>query len=91
MATYKIIVPKAGSMDETGNMVGLYKAGEIINVAEEWQQKVMDAFTLNGWAMEIKTVQPDVTITTEATITLSPDKKSPKQKKRRPRKASIGL
>jgi hypothetical protein len=91
MATYKIIVPKVGSMDETGNTVGLYKAGEIINVAGEWQQKVMDAFTLNGWAMEIKTVQPDVTVTTEATITLSPDKKPPKPKKRRPRKVSIGL
>jgi hypothetical protein len=91
VATYKIIVPKVGAMDETGNTVGLYKAGEIINVAGEWQQKVMDAFTLNGWAMEIKTVQPDVTVTTEATITLSPDKKSPKPKKGRPRKVSIGL
>jgi hypothetical protein len=31
MATYKIIVPKVGAMDATGNTVGLYKAGEIVN------------------------------------------------------------
>ncbi len=91
MATYKIIVPKAGSMDETGNTVGLYQAGEIINVTEEWQQKVMDAFTLNGWAMEVKTVQPDVTATTKATITLSTIDDPPKPKRGRPKKITIDL
>jgi len=91
MATYKIIVPKVGAMDETGNTVGLYKAGEIINVAGEWQQKVMDAFSSHGWAMEIKTVEPSEKIATEAVITLSTEE-APKPKRRgRPKKSSIDL
>jgi hypothetical protein len=85
MATYKIIVPKAGAMDATGNTVGLYKAGQIVHVAGEWQQKVMDAFALHGWAMEVKTVEPDVTATSEAVITVSSDDE-PKRKRGRPRK-----
>lgn len=90
MATYKIIVPKVGAMDETGNTVGLYKAGEIINVAGEWQQKVMDAFSIHGWAMEIKTIEPSETITAEATITLSSEE-APKPKRGRPKKMSVDL
>lgn len=90
MATYKIIVPKVGAMDETGNNVGLYKAGEIINVAGEWQQKVMDAFTSNGWAIEVKTIEPTETITAEATITVSTEE-APKPKRGRPRKIPVDL
>lgn len=90
MATYKIIVPKVGSMDETGNTVGLYKAGQIVHVAGEWQQKVMDAFTLHGWAMEVKTVEPEATVTAEAVITVSVEDK-PKPKRGRPRKKDLDI
>tara|TARA_R110000822_G_scaffold63885_6_gene156939 strand:- start:532 stop:804 length:273 start_codon:yes stop_codon:yes gene_type:complete len=90
MATYKIMVPKVGSMDETGNTVGLYTAGQIVHVEHKWQQTVMDAFSSHGWAIEVKTVEPDVTVTTEAVITVSSEDK-PKPKRGRPRKIAIDI
>ena len=97
MSTYKILVPKPAAKDESGATTGLYAADEIVTPSEEWQQKIMDTFVENGWAIEVKTVEPEVNITVEAeivaeeTVTLTVDEATvevepPKKKRGRPKK-----
>jgi len=54
MANYKIVVPKVGASNALGTESKLYVLDEIVEVKEEWQQSLMDAFVQNMWAVETK-------------------------------------
>lgn len=56
---YKILVPKAGAANEQGTEVKLYEANSIINAKDAWQESLMQAFVVNGWAMEVKIDEPE--------------------------------
>jgi len=61
MKNYKIIVPKVGASNELGTEVKLYQHSEVIEAAEDWQEKTMQVFVDNGWAMELKDDAPNMT------------------------------
>jgi hypothetical protein len=80
MKKYRIDVPKAGANNAEGVDVRLYEAGEMVEAKEDWQENLMQAFVSNGWATEIKMVEPEeTTVPVEAEI---------KPKRGRPRKAA---
>ena len=66
---YKIIVPKAGSANEIGSQSRLYELDEVVDASEPWQKDLMARFVENGWALEIKVVEPKETATAQAEVT----------------------
>lgn len=94
MKTYKILVPKPAAVNEEGTEVGLYAADDMITPKGEWQQNIMDGFVENGWAMEVKAIQPEETVTIEAEVSVTEEKaepeaeseEAPKKKRGRPKK-----
>ena len=77
MKTYKILVPKPAAVNEEGTEVGLYAADDMITPKGEWQQNIMDGFVENGWAMEVKAIQPEETVTIEAEVSVTEEKAEP--------------
>ena len=75
----KIMVPKAGASNELGTATRLYEKDEVVDASESWQKEIMERFVENGWAMEIKVVEPKETITAEAEVVAS-EKEAPKPK-----------
>ena len=75
----KITVPKAGASNELGTATRLYEKDEVVDASEPWQKEIMERFVENGWAMEIKVVEPKETITAEAEVVAS-EKEAPKPK-----------
>lgn len=61
MKSYRIDVPKPAIKDPEGNEVRLYEVGEIVKAKAEWQETLMEAFVGNGWATEIKIIEPEQT------------------------------
>lgn len=86
---YKIMVPKAGSANEIGSESRLYELDEVVDASEPWQKDLMAIFVENGWAMEIKVVEPKETVTLEAKVEVSEKKEAvkPKPKKKAASKA----
>tara|TARA_B100000530_G_scaffold240732_1_gene156951 strand:- start:23 stop:322 length:300 start_codon:yes stop_codon:yes gene_type:complete len=91
MKTYKILVPKPAAINEQGTEVGLYSADDMVTPKGEWQQDIMDSFVENGWAMEVKAIQPEETVTIEAEVSITEEKseveEAPKKKRGRPKKS----
>jgi hypothetical protein len=65
---YKILVPKPASCNEYGTDVKLYKADEIVDAKDAWQDDVMSSFVDNGWAIEVKVDSVKETIDVEAEV-----------------------
>ena len=65
---FKIIVPKPAQADELGSEVKLYVADEIVEANEDWQEKNMQTFVENGWAMEVKVDSIEDTLDVEAEV-----------------------
>ena len=65
---YKMLVPKAGTANELGSEVKLYKHDEVIETEESWQEEVMEAFVENGFAMEVKMDSADQSADIEAEV-----------------------
>ena len=65
---FKIIVPKPAQADELGTEVKLYVADEIVEANEDWQEKNMQTFVENGWAMEVKVDSIEDTLDVEAEV-----------------------
>jgi hypothetical protein len=92
MTSYKIVIPKPAASDESGTEIKLYAADEIVNPTGDWQKQIMDGFVENGWAMEIKTVEPTEKLTVEAEVTVVENavdesvEEAPKKKRGRPKK-----
>jgi hypothetical protein len=91
MKSYKILVPKPAAMDESGNTVGLYAADDVVTPSGDWQKQIMDTFVENGWAMEIKAIQPEEKVVVEAEVAVTEEKaeeaeEAPKKKRGRPKK-----
>jgi len=59
MKAYKIIVPKPWQSKD-GNLQ-LLEADSIISTDEDTESSTLDGFVANGWAIEVKTVEPEVT------------------------------
>jgi hypothetical protein len=90
MSKYKIIVPKPAALNAEGTEVGLYSADDVVDAKEDWQDGIMKSFVDNGWAMEIKTVEPEVTADAEVTEvsladTVEAEEAKAAPKKRKPR------
>ena len=83
---YKIIVPKAGSANEIGSQSRLYELDEVVDASEPWQKDLMARFVENGWALEIKVIEPKETVTVE--VDLEEVKEEPKPKPKAKKKAS---
>ena len=91
MKSYKILVPKPAAIDETGNTVGLYAADDVVTPSGDWQKQIMESFVENGWAMEIKAMQPEESVVVEAEVAVTEEKteeapEAPKKKRGRPKK-----
>ena len=92
MKSYKVLVPKPAAMDENGTTIGLYAADSVVTPAGEWQESIMETFVENGWAMEVKAVQPEESLTVTAEIAVDDaveveEEPAPAPKKRgRPKK-----
>lgn len=65
---YKILVPKPASCNEYGTDVKLYKADEIVDAKDAWQDDVMSSFVDNGWAIEVKMNTVDETVKVTADV-----------------------
>jgi len=65
---YKILVPKPASCNEYGTDVKLYKADEIVDAKDAWQDDVMSSFVDNGWAIEVKMNTADETVKVTADV-----------------------
>ncbi len=65
---YKILVPKPASCNKYGTDVKLYKADEIVDAKDTWQDDVMSSFVQNGWAMEVKMDTAEETVKVEAKV-----------------------
>jgi len=62
MKSYKIIVPKPA--EDAEGKVNFYEEGTIIAITDDKKDSeaaVMERFLDNGWAIEVKTVEPEVT------------------------------
>tara|TARA_B100000242_G_C42794390_1_gene369554 strand:+ start:180 stop:467 length:288 start_codon:yes stop_codon:yes gene_type:complete len=77
---YKITVPKAGTANELGSQSRLYELDEIVDAKEQWQKDLMALFVQNGWAMEIKVVEPPETVELESKVEASETVEAPKPK-----------
>lgn len=86
MKSYKVIVPKPAAKNEAGTEVDLYTADEVVTPSGEWQEKLMEAFVENGWAMEVKTVQPEETVVVQAEIKAEEEAAPAPKKRGRPKK-----
>lgn len=91
MKSYKILVPKPAALDESGNTIGLYAADDVVTPSGDWQKQIMETFVENGWAMEIKAIQPEETVVVEAEVAVTEEKadeaeEAPKKKRGRPKK-----
>tara|TARA_B100000945_G_scaffold302340_1_gene285874 strand:- start:3207 stop:3485 length:279 start_codon:yes stop_codon:yes gene_type:complete len=84
---YKITVPKAGSANELGSLTRLYELDEVVDASEPWQKDLMALFVENGWAMEIKVVEPKETVNLEAKVEVAEEAPKPKPKKKAASKA----
>ncbi len=87
---YKIMVPKAGTSNAEGTATRLYGKDELVDADEPWLESLMQTFADNGWAMEIKVVQPEETATVKAEVKPKPKPKAkakPKAKKKAAPKA----
>ena len=51
----------------------------MVDASEDWLKSIMDAFCANGWAMEIKVVEPEVTATVEDDVKPAPKKRTRKK------------
>lgn len=79
MSKYKVITPKPGASDETGTDVRLYCADEIVDADQPWKKAMMDAFVENGWAIEIKAVEPEAIAIPEVSEVKESDEAEPVQ------------
>ena len=92
MKSYKVLVPKPAAMDEAGTTIGLYAADSVVTPSGEWQESIMETFVENGWAMEVKALQPEESLTVTAEIAVDDsvaveEEPAPAPKKRgRPKK-----
>ena len=80
MKTYRIDVPKPAATKADGTDVRLHEAGEVVKAKSVWQKELMERFVANGWATEIKMVEPEKTT--------EPVEAEIKPKRGRPRKAA---
>tara|TARA_X000001382_G_scaffold84344_1_gene59708 strand:+ start:112 stop:393 length:282 start_codon:yes stop_codon:yes gene_type:complete len=82
----KIMIPKAGTANAEGTATRLYEKDEVVETSEGWQDELMTTFLDNGWAMEIKVVEPKEVAKTEE-VTKSEPPPKPKAKKKAKAKA----
>tara|TARA_Y100000817_G_scaffold98207_1_gene76595 strand:- start:1290 stop:1568 length:279 start_codon:yes stop_codon:yes gene_type:complete len=80
MMKIKMIVPKAGAANENGTQTRLYVLDEVLEAKQPWEQAVAQAFLDNGHAIEIKTVEPEDTVSVEAEVKEEKPKPKPKKK-----------
>mgnify|MGYP003109653217 CR=1 FL=1 len=65
---FKMIVPKAGTSNKLGSELRLYELDEVVEVKEDWQEDLMNAFIENGFAIEVKMDSADSSADMEAEI-----------------------
>ena len=87
---YKIMVPKPGASNAEGTATRLYERDELIDASEPWMESLMQTFADNGWAMELKVIEPEESVSVEAKVKPKPKPKAkakPKAKKKAAPKA----
>ena len=86
---YKIMVPKAGTSNAEGTATRLYGKDELIDASEPWMESLMQTFADNGWAMELKVIEPEESVSVEAEVKPEPKPKAkPKAKAKAKKKAA---